>query len=45
MNTKRGTKRIFYDSIVCITHPGIKFRAGSCMYVHMLSVSLQKHVF
>lgn len=45
MNTKRGTKRIFYDCIVCITHPGIKFRGGSCTYVHMLSASLQKRMY
>lgn len=25
MNTKRGTKRIFYDRVVCITRLGIKF--------------------
>lgn len=42
MNTKRGTERIFYDCIVCITHLGTKFTKVAVVHVHMaLSASLQ----
>lgn len=37
MNAKRGTKRIFYDCIVCITPLGIKFTKVAV--VHMCTCS------
>lgn len=48
MNAKRGTKRIFYDCIVCITHLGIKFtKVAVVTYVHMLFLPHCKnlHIF
>lgn len=43
MNTKRGTKRIFYDSIVCITRLGRKFTEVAVVHVHMLFLLLFKN--
>lgn len=41
---RRGTKRIFYGCIVCITHLGVKFTEVSVVHTHTCSFCLTARI-